>query len=277
MREVRKFSPTVSVLTVTYNHQQFLRQTIESVLSQTFKDWEMVIVDDGSTDATPEVVKPYLVDQRIRYIRQKHQGRPIARNRSLREANGRYIAVLDADDWFTPECLMKKVTHLQKYPDLVGVGSWTRLIDLVGQSMAERHYPETYPEIKRSIIRFNPFAHSALVLKRNILVKLGGYDESFPLAHDYELMLRVVAKYKVENLPEVLVFFRTSANFKFNTKGIVQRWHTSRARIKAIHRVGYFDYQHVRDFAIATILDFLPELMRRKIGFFYRRIFPARV
>lgn len=105
----------VSVITPSYNTARFIEETIKSVLAQTYTNWEMIIVDDCSTDNTDEVVKPYLSDERIRYYKnEKNSGAAVSRNRALREARGRWIAFLDSDDLWFPEKLEKQISFMEK-------------------------------------------------------------------------------------------------------------------------------------------------------------------
>lgn len=107
-------SETVSIVMPSYNTTNFISETIESVLAQTYTDWELIIVDDCSTDNTDEVVKPYLSDSRIIYIKnEKNSGAAISRNRALREAKGKWIAFLDSDDLWMPEKLQKQIAFME--------------------------------------------------------------------------------------------------------------------------------------------------------------------
>ncbi len=108
-------SGLVSVIMPSYNTEKYIKQTIESVFAQTYTDWELIIVDDCSTDHTDDVVKPFLSDQRVRYLKnEKNSGAAVSRNRALREANGKWIAFLDSDDLWRPEKLEKQVCFMEK-------------------------------------------------------------------------------------------------------------------------------------------------------------------
>ncbi len=115
--------PKVSVIIPTYNRARYITRAIDSVLAQTYKDWELIIVDDGSTDNTRDVVEPYLKDKRIRYVWQENRGVSAARNKGLDLAQGEYIAFLDSDDFYLPEKLMHSIEILDKYSNVVLVSS----------------------------------------------------------------------------------------------------------------------------------------------------------
>ena len=105
----------VSIIMPSFNTESFISDSIESVLAQTYTNWELIIVDDCSTDNTDEVVRPFLVDQRIRYLKnENNNGAAISRNRALREANGKWIAFLDSDDLWMPKKLEKQITFMEK-------------------------------------------------------------------------------------------------------------------------------------------------------------------
>jgi glycosyltransferase involved in cell wall biosynthesis len=257
-----KKSPRVSVITVTYNHGRFLTEVIESVLSQTFEDWELIIVDDGSEDETPELVSDYLSDGRVRYIKQSHSGRAEARNHGITAARGKYLAILDADDRAMPERLEQQVKFLDSNPDHAAVGSWALFINDEGDQIGKRITP-TPPELIRERILFTmPFVHSSVMMRQSVVEEIGQYNKRLPLSQDYDFMLRVVARYPTANIPEFLVEYRVGQWRIFSSRELRQKYYATLARWWAIR---YYHYHRKRDlvnFLVATLLLPLPDSLR---------------
>jgi len=196
----------LSVITTTYNGLPFLSEAIESVLEQTREDFEYIIVDDGSTDATPEVVGA-ITDSRLRYIKCGRMGRAAALNLALREARGLYVANLDADDWMLPERLAAQRAFLDANPDVGMVGS-AHYLRYPDGSEIEVEFPLEDAELRRRLYIGYPFIHSAVMYRRDSLVRAGGFDESMLCAIDYEACTRVALQTRLANLPDLLVVRR---------------------------------------------------------------------
>lgn len=203
--------PCVSVCMVTYNRVDFLPLAIESVLRQEFSDWEMIIVDDASTDNTKEVVQRYVSkDARIRYYRNDtHKKISDSRNYSLKQSYGEYVAILDSDDvWHDPQKLKKQVTFFQKHPDYVLIGTGVIVIDAYG--IEKRRYKNLLldKDIRANIYACNPFAHSSVMYRRKDVLGIGGYDTTLETAEDYDLFLRLGTVGKFANLNDYLIQYR---------------------------------------------------------------------
>jgi Glycosyl transferase family 2 len=202
-------TPQVSVIVPVRNGARWLREAIESVTAQTFQDFELLIVDDGSTDATPRILSELAVrDDRVVIIHQGALGLATALNRGVAEARGSLIARLDADDKALPERLDRQVRHLNMHHDIGLLGSWAQLIDDSSKSIGQLK-PETDPDRLAGILtRTNPLVHSSVMLRTEIARRLGGYRSFFQAAEDYDLWLRFSEVAKVANLAETLVQYR---------------------------------------------------------------------
>jgi glycosyltransferase involved in cell wall biosynthesis len=201
-------TPTVSVIIATHNYGRFLAKAIDSVLRQTYTDFEVIVVDDGSTDDTPAVVRPFLQDGRLRYHRTEHCGQPAAKNTGLMQTHGPLIAFLDADDVWLPTKLERQVACFLKDTDIGLV--YTRRILMSEQ---ERELEYVQPELHRGEVLPQLFGRnfvcfSSSMVHRSVIWDVGGFDESLPLAIDYELWLRVACKYRFDYVDEPLVRYR---------------------------------------------------------------------
>ncbi len=202
--------PLVSVTMVTYNRDRFIEEAILSVFAQTFSDWELIIIDDGSTDTTANVVQKYVSDQRVRYIvNESNVGIVASRNTALTRARGKYIAVLDSDDvWNEASKLERQVQFLEQNEQYALVGCQnTVVINDCGLVQDTIQQPSTDLDIRKKILYKNPFTHSAVMFRKEIVERAGGYS-SHVVGEDYDLILRVGREGYVENLPGVSVQYR---------------------------------------------------------------------
>lgn len=198
----------LSVILAVSNGEKFIKSAIESILEQTFTDFEFIIVDDASTDATPAILED-LEDKRLQIvINKKKKGLTASLNLGLKLAQGEYIARMDADDIALPNRFDQQIEVLEKQQDLALVGTGAELIDEEGKTIGRKHFPASFAVIKRVIMRFNPFIHPSVMIRRKVIEQIGGYDESLDGAEDYDLFLRIVKDYKAINLPEVLLKYR---------------------------------------------------------------------
>jgi glycosyltransferase involved in cell wall biosynthesis len=182
--------PLVSVVIPTYNCDRYLVQAIESVLSQTYSNIEIIVVDDGSTDQTQRVLKPYL--NRIRYIHQQNHGVSAARNRGIQEASGEFIAFLDADDFFLPDKLADQVACFEAKPSLGVVSSGWYMVDEQGKEIIAEHKPWlglSHLNLETWLL-WRPVLPSALMLRRKWL-EANKFDTRLRYAEDAELLIRL--------------------------------------------------------------------------------------
>jgi glycosyltransferase involved in cell wall biosynthesis len=205
--------PRVSVIMTVYNGGPYLRPAVDSLLAQTFTDWELVAVENGSTDGSKRVLAEY-GDPRIRVIDlPANIGRTPALNLAFSHATGEYVANLDADDLCSPERLERQVAHLNNHPDLGLLGTWCTMIGPDGQPLA-KFEPVCEPASVRDQLAYdNPIAHSAAMFRRSAAQSIGGYPSDTVYAQDFALWLRFAAHgYGIANLPEHLVDLRTHPN-----------------------------------------------------------------
>jgi glycosyltransferase involved in cell wall biosynthesis len=192
------------------NYARFLPEAIESVRAQTFTDWELLIIDDGSSDHTPAAVRPFLADSRIRYFQSDTLGQPRAKNLGIGLSRGPLVAFLDADDAWEPTKLEKQLAVFATKPE-VGVAFCKRsLMDESGNSIA--HKSEVKPPRGMTFAQMftqNFICFSSVVVKREVFSHVGRFDPLWDLAIDYDLWLRVTKSYPADFVDEELVRYRT--------------------------------------------------------------------
>jgi glycosyltransferase involved in cell wall biosynthesis len=200
--------PRVSVIIPAYNCDRYITQAIDSVLSQDYWAYEVVVVDDGSTDTTPQKLADY--GSRIRVIRQKNQGVSAARNRGIEEARGELVAFLDADDYFLPHKLAHQVLQFEAYPPVGIVHSGWQRIDQSGTPLIDVTPWKDVPELTlEHWLRWKPVLPSAMMFRRHWLEACGGFDHRFSQAEDTDLVLRLATMGCLAVwLPEVTVCYR---------------------------------------------------------------------
>jgi glycosyltransferase involved in cell wall biosynthesis len=203
--------PAVSVVLATYNQAHWLAETIESVRAQTFADWEVVIADDGSTDATAEVVGRFARDHRIRCIAGAHAERAAARNRAIAASTGELVAFLDADDTWQPEKLARQVAALAAAPEAGACYTIARFVDGAGGELDVRKPPRALSGlIFPRLVRGNFIILASMMVRRRCLEAVGAFDATLPVfgCEDWDLWLRLARRYAVVAVDEELVRYR---------------------------------------------------------------------
>jgi len=203
-------TPRVTVLMPVYNAERYLRPAIDSILAQTFGDFEFLIVNDGSSDGSWEIMASY-ADPRIKLVGNPHNmGLAKTLNRGLRLAAGDLIARQDADDVSCPDRLRRQVEFLDGHPETALVGSQARIINDDGRPNGLRFDRCCeYKSIRWDLMFDNSFTHTSVMFRREIVAgELGGYDESFSYCQDYDLWSRIASRHCVMNLPSTLVDYR---------------------------------------------------------------------
>jgi GT2 family glycosyltransferase len=202
-------APAVSVIMPVRNGWRWLGEAVDSVRRQTLADFELIVVDDGSTDGSRETLE--LVarkDRRVRVIHQRHLGLAAALNRGLAEASAPLVARLDADDVAHETRLQRQAEFLARHDEIGIVGAWAVEIDRHGRPRGRRTPDVRSDALKRRLVETNPFVHSSIMARAELLRELGGYRAAFEAAEDYDLWLRAAEVTELANLPEFLVSYR---------------------------------------------------------------------
>lgn len=231
-----KGKPKVSVIMTVYNEEEYIRKSVTSVLNQTYEDFELVIVNDGSNDRTREILENEFNDRRIRIFNQENKGRVKALNQALKLSMGEYIAILDADDYCLPGRLKKQVEFLDRNPDVGAVGTAYYRYDEIRREKWIRKYPRENEEIRKEMSKYMPLAHSSIMIRKLCLNEVGYYDEEFDTLQDMELLIRIAKKFKLANLNEPLIIrnIRSDSFFHRSFKQSYRNRLLVRLNLKAI-------------------------------------------
>jgi glycosyltransferase involved in cell wall biosynthesis len=220
-----------SVIIPTFNRAAFLREAIDSVLAQTEKDFELIVVDDGSTDHTRELVAKY--GDRLRYFSQPNAGASAARNCGIRHAAGKFITFLDSDDLWLPKKLARQMQWMAAHPNLLLCYTdeiWIRRGVRVNQKLIHAKaggwiYPLCLP---RCII-----SPSSVLMRRELFDAVGWFDEQLPVCEDYDLWLRVASRFEVGFIPEPLIVKRGGHSDQLSQR----EWGNDRYRVTALRKI----------------------------------------
>jgi len=219
-------TPAISVLMSVYNTAaQYLRAAVESILAQTVSDFEFIIIDDGSADGSPQVLREYAArDRRVRLTVRPNKGLTRTLNEGLAQARGEFVARMDCDDVALPDRFEKQLAALRADPGLVCVGGYFQLIDGQGRLLTTLRPPADDETIQKLLVRgHTAICHPAAMMRRDAVTRVGGYDEYFKTTQDLDLWLRLGEVGKLANVPEVVLQFRQHESSVSETKREEQR------------------------------------------------------
>lgn len=229
-------APKVSVVLPVRDSERFVRQALESVLGQTLQDIELVVVDDGSTDATPAIIEEYAADDpRVVAERQPPSGSEVARSRAFALARAPLVANMDADDVAVPERLAQQLAFMTEHPDVSVLGGAVLFIDEDGREFGEWQYPLEDEEIRRVLAQGSPFVHPATMIRKDAFCEVGGYRALFP-ADDLDLWLRLAEGNRFANLPSTVLRYRVHPGQSTIQRCEVQALYALAARCAATMR-----------------------------------------
>jgi GT2 family glycosyltransferase len=202
--------PTVSVVMSVFNGESYLAEAIESILDQTFSDFEFIVINDGSTDRSGAILESYVTrDLRLHAYHQENTGLVGALNRGCAIARGKYIARMDADDIAIGDRLMQQVAFMEKHPEIGVLGSAVETIDRTGKTLGTHVNPVEDKELKAALLRSDcPFWHPSVLMRTNTFISAGGYRQIVIGAEDHDLWLRIADHSQLANLGTVLLKYR---------------------------------------------------------------------
>jgi len=237
---MNKENPLVSVVMPAYNAEKYLSEAIESILNQTFKDFEFIIIDDGSTDRTWEIIQEFSKkDKRIIALKnEKNLNIAESRNRGVEVARGSYIATMDSDDVAIPDRLNYQYSFLESNSDIaVSIGN-INVINEKGVFQYFREYPITDSQIRSKVYRFNPFPNPTVMCRRAVYEKIGKYSNEYVPIDDFEFWLRTGKVFKFGNCGETVLNYRIVTSSASHSKIRKTEQITFKLRWKA-YKLGY--------------------------------------
>lgn len=203
---MKAVAPIVSVIMPVYNAGNYLHSAIESILQQSYSDFELIIINDGSTDESESVIKRF-TDPRIHHYSQTNQGLTATLNRLISLSRGQYLARMDQDDISVPNRLATQVSYLNEHPEVALVGSWVEVIGPTNEHLGINRYPISDPAIKELMLIKNPFAHGSVMMRRSSNLV---YRKEFDYAEDYGLWSELAKDHNLVNIPAILYRWRTT-------------------------------------------------------------------
>jgi glycosyltransferase involved in cell wall biosynthesis len=221
-----------------YNAERYVSQAVESILGQTFRDFELLIVDDGSTDGSQAILERFAAaDSRIKLVRQPNQGCLVALNEMVGRSRGELLARMDADDVAMPERFERQVAYLDEHPECVAVGSRVQIIDPDGQPLTVMTDLLTHEQIDQALLSGNGAAmyHPSVVIRKQALEEVGRYRDEYYLCEDLDLFLRLAEVGRLANLAEPLLRYREHLA-KVGQKRVVQQNANARKAVVEAHR-----------------------------------------
>jgi glycosyltransferase involved in cell wall biosynthesis len=198
-----------------YNAERYVAEAVESILRQTFRDFELIIINDGSTDQSLQILRQFAAaDQRIQLTSRPNTGCVVALNEGLALARGEFVARMDADDISAPDRLEKQIAFLRSCPEFVLVGSRVWLVDSEGEELRGFVDALTHEEIDGRLMKGDAsvLVHPACMIRRETMIRIGGYNESLDIAEDLDMYLKLAEVGRLANLSEVLLDYRQHPN-----------------------------------------------------------------
>lgn len=231
-------NPIISVVMSVRNEQRFIDEAIQSILDQTYDDFEFIIIDDASTDTTSSILDRYQnIDKRIIVLRNEENQGALSKclNKGIRQAKGRYIARMDGDDIAHRQRFEKQIRAIEKDSSCALIGSWCHEINEKGVFIRSLCFPTEHRDLQKALAKYNPFIHPSIMVRKNVLNKVGLYNEHWVTgAEDYELYFRIAQHYLMMNLGEFLIAKRIRHQSITYQQGFAMSCLTLKIRIQAM-------------------------------------------
>lgn len=243
-------TPTVSVIIPSYNHGHFISEAIDSVLAQTYPHHEIIVVDDGSTDGTSEVVARC---PNVRYVWQRNRGLPAARNRGIQESRGQYVVFLDADDRLLPKHFDLSLNAFLLHPEVGWVCGDCRFIGTVPQWW-KGHFCEPMPDHFGSLLSLSfVFVPHCVLYRRHVLISSGGFDQRLKSCEDWEFYLRLIKQVPLYCHHEIVGEYRVTDQQMSRRWHVMLRWSLHVLRTQRAFVRGYRPYEEAYFLAMSKI------------------------
>ncbi len=231
-----------------YNTRGFISAALDSVFAQTYADYQVIVVDDASTDGTAEILLSYHDPRLIILRNETRRGAAFSRNRAMDEATGEYLAILDADDFWAPDKLKEQVEFMNNHPTIAGVGSYVYETDETGRRIRAVRFPVYSGQIRCSMFFRCTIVHSSIMLRHSFMIENElRYNESFPGSHDFELWSRAVFMGDFHHIPRYLTYYRSSPGQISEDLTGTQKEHAIKVYHTLLHKMGYEPTQNELD------------------------------
>jgi glycosyltransferase involved in cell wall biosynthesis len=272
-------APGISVIMPAYNSTKYIGEAIQSILNQTYTKWELIVVDDGSTDDTVQVVQKYIdQDSRIRLYKNEHGGPSQARNTAIEHAQYDWLALLDADDIALPQRFAKQIAAATADPEVAVWGSFVSHINAKGKILSIHKVGPTsilefQEQLKKGYVPqvINP----SVLMKKEMINKVGDYDKDFPAAQDLELFDRIAQHGPIVAVSEVLTYYRVHGDAISMSKFFTQRELAAYVRLRSQNRISGTETPSLADYLSAQKQTSLVNRMMKRhsdyYAYFYRR------
>lgn len=264
MEEVSSERPLVTVLITAYNEAEHIEEAVRSVLAQTYDNLEAVVINDGSTDGTEDVLRQGFEDERLRVSDLRRNGRVTSLNHGLDAANGSFVAVLDADDQCMPGRIEKQVDYLLAHENVGVVGTYYHRKDGIRGEEYVRKYPTSDGAIRREMAKYIPISHSSAMYRKRAVMEVEGYDEDLADHEDLDLWIRIAQQWELANIPEPLVTrqIRKDSYWHDNFSPHARNLHLAKMNAKAVAEFAlpshYYSFP-----ALRMLYSFLPTSLKR--------------
>ena len=273
-------SPLVSVIMSVYNGEKFVAEAIDSILGQTFTDFEFIIIDDGSQDRSSEIIRAYQADdERIRFVKfADNEGMANTRNHGMTLSSAEFIAMMDCDDVCLPERLQKQVDHLRRHSAIGVLGAGAQAVDEDLRSLYAFNLPEHHALIVYNIFVASFLIHPTVMMRRELLQSVGGYERDSQTAIDVELWTRLMWRTRFANHPETLLLYRRHPAQHHTTRDAAMKQQAREARARLLTRLwGEAPRETLDRFERMRMDESLPWLERRKARADMTRLLDAMI
>ncbi|MBA2850515.1 glycosyltransferase involved in cell wall biosynthesis [Methanococcus maripaludis] len=262
-------NPLVSVIMPNYNNEKYLPEAIESILNQTYENFEFIIIDDCSTDDSWNIIQNYVKkDNRIKAFKNEKNLKIVkTRNKGfeLMSKNSKYIAIFDSDDVSMPKRLEKQVNFLEKNLKFGLIGGHTYIINESSKIIASRKYETDFKKIIKNMIKKSPVAQPSVMIRKSVLDDVDHYDEKYDVCEDYDLWFKIANNYKIGNLDEFLLKYRITETQSKSTKLKKTLRHTLKIQKKWLFNKKFFSVFGVIYYGLEHLMYFLPSKVVLKL------------
>lgn len=261
-------NPKISVILPVYNQEKFIKEAIESILNQSYSNFELIIINDGSTDNSEKIITSFK-DKRIKIIKNNiNHGLTKALNLGMKNAKGEFIARMDGDDISYANRFKLQLKAFEKDGNVYLIGGQACVISINSKKLKNTRMPTRYQDLKKVVIKYNPFIHPTVMFKKILINKIGYFNENYRYAQDYDFVLRAINNFKCINLKEPILALRLNSNSISASKHQKQQLTAVAIRLNAIINYKYPMYSLlflVKPFVSALI----PYNLKKRIYPFY--------